>query len=466
MTRMNVVRRGRVLALAAAATLVLSGCNFTPYSLPLPGGADLGNHPYTVKAEFRDAMDLVPQGGVRSSDVTVGRIKSVELKRGAWVAIVTMEINGDTKLPDNTEATIRQTSLLGEKFVSLDAPKSGGYGQLSDGDVIGLDHSGRNPELEEVLAAAAMLFNGGGLDKINTITRELNNALDGRETDIRELIDNTTEFTQILDRNKYAILGALSRIDRLAVATNKQKSEIDDALRDVPPALKILDKQRNDLVKMLKSLNHLGDVATGVIRRSKADTIRDLRLLQPVLKGLADAGDSLVGILRQLPSFPFPDMLVGNSVARAEAACPNDSQNVIRHGACFGDYINLDVNLSLNATQAEQLLLGILSLGGYHPAAASMAMSQAPTAQSTTPPAPTDALKGTTDKVTGSVSDLTGTVAGLLGGGAKPKTEEPQKQSGGLVCGILGLCRSTAVSFAEAQQTDLGQLLVGPAVAE
>ena len=88
MASMHILRRGRTFGLVAASALVLSGCNSTPYSLPLPGGADLGDHPYTVKAEFRDAMDLVPQGGVRSSDVTVGKITDVQLKRGSWTALV------------------------------------------------------------------------------------------------------------------------------------------------------------------------------------------------------------------------------------------------------------------------------------------------------------------------------------------------------------------------------------------
>jgi phospholipid/cholesterol/gamma-HCH transport system substrate-binding protein len=465
MTSMHILRRGRTFGLVVAAALALSGCNFTPYSLPLPGGADVGDHPYTVKAEFRDALDLVPQGGVRSSDVTVGKITDVQLKPGSWTALVTMEINGDTRLPDNAEATIRQTSLLGEKFVSLDAPDGGGFGQLGDGDVIGLDRSGRNPELEEVLSAAALLFNGGGLDKFNTITRELNKLMDGRESNIRELITNSTEFTQTLDQNKNAIIGALERIDRLAVATNAQEDEIDVALRDIPPALEILDDQREDLVKMLKSLDRLGDVATGVIRKSKADTITDLRLLRPVLKGLADAGDSLVGILRQLPTFPFSDAIVGDSLARAEAACPADTLAVARAGACFGDYINLDVNLSLNAEQAQTLLLGLLSMGGFAPASAPAAApatttaTAKPSATATATPEPNGAAGATGG------TGLTDKVKGLVPGAKQSGPAEQDEDSGGLL-GFLGLNRTPAVSLAEAQQTDVGRLLVGPVVAE
>ena len=45
-TRRRVTRA--VLAMVVGA-LALSGCDFSVYSLPLPGGADLGDHPYTVK---------------------------------------------------------------------------------------------------------------------------------------------------------------------------------------------------------------------------------------------------------------------------------------------------------------------------------------------------------------------------------------------------------------------------------
>ena len=467
MTSMHIVRRGRILALTGAVALVLSGCNFTPYSLPLPGGADLGDDPYTVKAEFRDAMDLVPQGGVRSSDVTVGKITDVQLKRGSWTALVTMEINGDTRLPDNAFASIRQTSLLGEKFVSLDAPDAGAYGRLGDGDVIGLDRSGRNPELEEVLSAAALLFNGGGLDKFNTITRELSQLMDGRETNIRELIRNSTEFTQTLDQNKNAIIGALERINRLAVATNAQEDEIDVALRDIPPALEVLDDQREDLVKMLESLDRLGGVATDVIEQSKEDTLTDLRLLQPVLKGLADAGDSLAGVLRQLPTFPFSDAIVGDSVARAEAACPANTVAVARAGACFGDYINLDVNLTLNPEQAQTLLLGLLSMGGFSPA--SLPAAAPASATKTATPKPSAAATPTTgpNAVGGATggTNLADNVNGLLPGAKKSEPAEQEEKSGGLL-GFLGLNRTPAVSLAEAQQTDVGRLLVGPVVAE
>ena len=60
-----------VVGLVAAA-LVLTGCSFDPYKLPLPGGPDVGSDPITITAQFRDVLDLVPDSTVKVDDVTVG----------------------------------------------------------------------------------------------------------------------------------------------------------------------------------------------------------------------------------------------------------------------------------------------------------------------------------------------------------------------------------------------------------
>src|SRR3954469_22006933 len=139
-------RAARAFALVCVGALTLTGCDFSVYSLPLPGGADLGDRPYQVRIEFRDVLDLVPQSAVKVDDVTVGRVDSI--KADGWHALVTVSLRRSVHLPDNAEATIRQTSLLGEKFVSLAPPADGApsNGRLSNGDLIPLDRSGRNPE--------------------------------------------------------------------------------------------------------------------------------------------------------------------------------------------------------------------------------------------------------------------------------------------------------------------------------
>jgi phospholipid/cholesterol/gamma-HCH transport system substrate-binding protein len=142
-------RRVRLFLGLLLGSVVLSGCDFDVYSLPLPGGTDVGDNPIQVTIEFEDVLDLVPKSTVKVNDVSVGQVKSIELDD--YHAEVVIELRNDTKLPENTIAEIRQTSLLGEKFVSLSAPETGAEGTLADGEVIPLDRTGRNPEVEEVL---------------------------------------------------------------------------------------------------------------------------------------------------------------------------------------------------------------------------------------------------------------------------------------------------------------------------
>ena len=72
---------------------------------------------------FRDVLDLVPQSTVKVDDVTVGKVTEVKLK--GYVAKVTIAAAATTSTcPTTPIAEIRQTSLLGEKFVSLAPPRN------------------------------------------------------------------------------------------------------------------------------------------------------------------------------------------------------------------------------------------------------------------------------------------------------------------------------------------------------
>jgi len=331
----RLTRLGRALLLPLAGSLLLSGCDFDVYQLPLPGGTDTGSDPITVHVMFDDVLDLVPKSTVKVNDVSVGQVTDIELH--GYKADVTVELRGDTDLPDDTVATIRQTSLLGEKFVSLEPPADGGSGKLSTGDVIDLDHSGRNPEVEEVLGALSLLLNGGGVAQLHTITTELNKTLEGREGSARSVLNQIESFMSQLDENKADIVRAIDSLNNLAVSVRQQEDSIDSALEELPSALTSLDQQRDDLVRMLRALDHLGDVGVRVIQASKDSTIATVRQLNPVLTGLSQAGDDFVKSFNVFLTYPFVDEVVGRD--------PQVARNL--H---MGDYTNLSVELDLSVT--------------------------------------------------------------------------------------------------------------------
>ena len=327
-------RAVRGIVLSVVMVLTLSACDFSVYSLPLPGGADVGDNSYSVDIEFRDVLDLVPQSAVKVDEVTVGKVDDVSLD--GYTAVVTVRLNGDVKLPANAFATIRQTSLLGEKFVDLAPPTTETpTGELEDGDTIPLSRSGRNPEVEEVLGALSLLLNGGGVAQLKTITQELNKALDGREPQVRSVLSRLDTFMGQLDQNKQEIITAIRSVNKLAISLKDQKQTIVDTLDQLPEALKVLNQQRSGLVKMLRGLDRLSPVAIRVIRASKQDTLANLRALDPILTQLSNAGDALPKSLEVFLTYPFVDATIGNT--------PTEARNL--H---MGDYTNLSVKLDIS----------------------------------------------------------------------------------------------------------------------
>lgn len=323
----------RACAALIAGALLMTGCSFDVYSLPLPGGADVGEDPIEVTAQFRDVLDLVPQSSVKVNDVTVGKVTSVELNGDH--AEVTLLLRNDTGLPDQPIASIRQTSLLGEKFVSLAASDEGATGELGEGDDIPLEQTGRNPEVEEVLGALSLVLNGGGVAQLKTITKELNLALEGREDSARSVLTQVESLVSQLDDRKADIVAAIESVNRLARTAREQQDSIDLALEELPDALDSLDRQREDLVLMLQGLSELSDVGVRVIKTVKADTVDALESLNPILSQINAAGDSFVDAFSAFLTFPFVDESVGRD--------PQVARNL--H---MGDYVNLSVDLDLD----------------------------------------------------------------------------------------------------------------------
>ncbi|MGW3623046.1 MCE family protein [Streptomyces sp. NPDC000880] len=324
---MSALRKGRAAVWAAVGSLLLSGCDINGwYDVPLPGGAASDGNAFRVTVEFRDVLDLVPQSSVKVNNVTVGAVEQVEL--ADWHARVRLRVADSVKLPANAVAELRQTSMLGEKYVALSAPAgTAPVGRLTDGARIPLSRSGRNPEIEEVLAALSALLNGGGVAQLKTITTELNEALAGRENRVKSLLTELDTFLGGLDSQRAEIIRALNGIDRLAKRLAKEKTTVAQAVDTMPPALKVLADQRRNLTKMLTSLSKLGTTGTRVIKASRDDVIANLTSLRPILEQLNKAGNDLPNALELMTTYPFP----------------RNASDAIK-----GDYVNLKITADLD----------------------------------------------------------------------------------------------------------------------
>ena len=344
------MRSRSALVTLAAAAVTLSGCGFHGlYGVNLPGGTNVGNHPYTVYACFANVLDLVPQSNVKVNDVAVGKVESISLTKksdkcidpvfAGWSAKVKLVVRSDVNLPDNARASIQQTSLLGEKYVQLAQPyKDPSSARLHNGSTIPLADTGSAPEVEQVLAALSLVLNGGGIQQIHVIATQLTDALHGNEAAVRDLFTQLQSFTGSLNQQKLQIVNALVSLDKLSATLNQQRNILVDTLSTMPQALKVLSDERGKLVGLLQGLSHLGVVATDVVTKTESALVDSLQALNPTLTTLTAAGADLPKALKILGTFPFPVGLTTRFVR--------------------GDYANLHLDLDLNLQDELCALLG------------------------------------------------------------------------------------------------------------
>ncbi|WP_028477070.1 MCE family protein [Nocardia sp. CNY236] len=299
---------GAALVLGVSAVLVTSCGGNGIYAVPLPGGADVGATPMHIDIQFEDVLDLVPQSAVKLEGVPVGRVEEITLGADQWTATVRTLVNSSVELPANAHAEVRQSNLLGEKFIELSPPTADPDPQrLRDGSVISLERTRHATEVEQVLGAFSLLLNGGGVAQLKPIVTELNKTLGGREDRVRSLIEQANTLIGGLNQQVDDITRALDGLDTLSSRLSGQTDQIGKVLEQLPEGITILEEQRPQLVGLLGQLDRLGQAGFDVLNTAKDDLIRDLTSLRPTLQELGRAAPDLVTAFPLIPTYPFPD---------------------------------------------------------------------------------------------------------------------------------------------------------------
>ncbi|MBC7595766.1 MAG: MCE family protein [Kineosporiaceae bacterium] len=335
------MNRLTMATLASAAALTLSGCGMLSngvYDTPLPGGADLGSDPMVISAEFDDALDLVPQSSVKVDNVAVGQVSKIRLSQDGRSAEVELRVNSDVTLPAGTVARLKQTSLLGEKYVALIRPVKPETGPaVQDGTRLGLAATSEAAQVEQVLGALSLVLNGGDVGQFQEISRELQKISTGRPDDVKAFLGEMNTFVTGLDDRKEAITTALDGLGDLSRTLNADRAKIATALDDLSPGMQVLVDQRKQLVSMLSALDRLASVTVDTLDVSQDDIIADIEALEPILTQLAKSGSDLPNSLQILLTYPFPDSVFG---------------------AIKGDYLNIFLTTNFSTLPADCAAIG------------------------------------------------------------------------------------------------------------
>lgn len=256
--------------------------------------------PYEIKAEFTDATGLLNGDVVKAAGVTVGRVDAIEIRNG--MAVVTMTIDEDAKIPDNAEAEIRFRNLIGQRLVMLVQPEGetpSGY--LEHRDLITLDHTEPAFDLSDLFNGLRPLIRSTSPEDINIVAREVTAALKGRNDNLANLLTNISEISETVaskDQELSTLLEGLNVVTADLAGRNAQLKRTLDYINTF--FQKVIDNKR----ALANALVSLEDAATRIERIvSKNDeNIRvELRSLAQILDVVERKREALGGIVRALP---------------------------------------------------------------------------------------------------------------------------------------------------------------------
>ena len=228
--------------------------------LAFGGPVPLKPESYRVGMEFDEASQLAVESDVRISGVSVGKVKGIELA-DSGLADATIEIKPEyAPIPVNTQAILRQKTLLGETYVELtpgdrDAgmiPEGGDLNPAQVSDAVQLDEIFRTFDeptrvaFQNWMAGASQALRGRGVD-LNAALGNLApfaeraddvlRVLDSQRLAVRQLIDSGGQTFDALSERPGELRSLIENTEEVFSTTAARDGELREIFQALPTFL-------------------------------------------------------------------------------------------------------------------------------------------------------------------------------------------------------------------------------------
>ncbi len=289
-----------------------AGCGLDLHDVPMP--SLISGPTWELEAVFDSALNLPLESPVKVEGRIVGQVRSIDVQD--YRAVVTMDLLDEVRLHEGTTAEIRLTSPMGTAFVEL-VDGAGQRPQLAAGTRLAEDVTTRAPDVADLLSSLSVVVTGGAFADVRTIVRELNVALDSNSPTVHGLLAGLDRVMTDLNDHTPQIDAALTSVDRLTRRLGDDMPMLVTAVRDLEPAIRALDSQRGDLLRLLRTVRELGSTSETFIGAVRDDLVAALDHTGPVLRTLAESRTDLNRTMRGLIEFGI----------RTDDASPGDFSN-------------------------------------------------------------------------------------------------------------------------------------------
>ena len=249
----------------------------------------------SYEAYFADAGGISPGNDVNISGIVVGSVTGVAL--AGEVAKVTFTVNRKIRLGDQTLASIKTDTVLGERSLAV-SPRGGG--SLTS---IPLDRTTVPYTLNMALQDLGQ--NAGDLDK-DQLTQALGVLTDSfrdATPHLRRTLDGVAALSRSINANDEALGQLLARARSVTQVLADRAGQVNQLIDDGNQLFAALDERRAALSNLIAGIDEVSEQISGFVADNRREFGPALRKLNLVLDNLLERREHISEALKRLPPY-------------------------------------------------------------------------------------------------------------------------------------------------------------------
>jgi virulence factor Mce-like protein len=301
------MRAARVLLAAVAAAVAISptaACSLDPTRLPVPG-AYSPHQAYRIKIQFSSVLNLPARAKVDSGGVQIGVLDHVQLDGTTAVAYV--DISGDSRLPGNTRAELRQATPLGDIYIALVPPgdRSGDSSRavLRDGDTIPLRNTAPADNVEDLLRSVSNLVAGGAIGTLQSTVVNVNKAFPKDPAELTRIQQTIAGVLNDLAANQDTMDSILSSMENISTNLAANTAVFNRLVTEGPPKLEGLSAITMAILNVIGDSRDIGNLGGELINPIAGDIMQILSYITPMVGTIATADTTIPVLADKLIAF-------------------------------------------------------------------------------------------------------------------------------------------------------------------
>jgi phospholipid/cholesterol/gamma-HCH transport system substrate-binding protein len=275
----------------------------------------------SYEAYFADAGGISPGNDVNVSGITVGKVSGVAL--AGDVAKVTFTVNRNVKLGDQTLASIKTDTVLGERSLAV-TPRGGG-------SVTSIPLGRTTVPYTLNMALQDLGQNSAELDKgqLNQALGVLTDSLRDATPQLRRTLDGVSALSRSINANDQALEQLLARANSVSKVLADRAGQVNQLITDGNQLFAALDERRAALSNLIAGIDEVSQQISGFVADNRREFGPALKKLNLVLDNLLERREHISQALKRLP--PYATAL-GESVGSGSGFSvnlPNSLPNVL-----------------------------------------------------------------------------------------------------------------------------------------